>query len=179
MNKQNFTIAIVIGVLLAIGIGINYYWEQSQVLLDDDGNPIPKATSQTAPPRPVAPPTQKAPVNAASPKSTALPSEETFGSTQAKTTIGLGYTMDAKTEANPLGAAAVITSLYSWQQAHPDTKVRVVSVDLPKDTLSDPEDAKVPLGLSINGRSFTGLNVNPGESSFTPAAALAALKGVP
>ena len=170
MNKRNIIISIVIVVLLGVGIGMNYYWEQSQVQLDDDGDPIPKATSPTAPTVPPPPTAQKPP--AGPPPSPSgvpgLPPEAVFGNPNAKISVAMGYTTDAGTQVNPTKILTVVSLLSNWVQTHPDANVRIVSVDLPKDQLTNPTDSTLPLGISVNGKSVPGLTSNPG-SGFTAA----------
>jgi hypothetical protein len=178
MKKNNIVAVVVVIALLAVGIGMNYYWEQNTVMLDDDGNPVPKATAQTTPPPAPTPPV--APVKSGSSAQTraTLPTEVEFGNPKATTVIGLGYTMDPTTEAHPEHAEELVQMLTAWSKSHPEAEVKVVSEDLPSNLLTDPTDKNVPLGLSINGKSAAGLNTNPGEGALSPMTALRVLNAV-
>jgi hypothetical protein len=188
MKKQNLIIAIVILLLVGVGIGLNYMFEANQVTVDDDGGRVPNLANRVNPttPPPPAPTTPTAPPKVApaavpvakSAPSVILPSEAQYGSSKAATTVALGYTMDASTAANPANAEAVVQALTDWSKSHPDVKVKVVSLDLPKEEMTDPSDQNLPLGLSVNGKSVAGMTGNPGESILTAQTVTGALSTV-
>ena len=186
MKKQNLLIILAVIVLLGLVVGINYKMTQSQTEVDDDGNPVANPlTSAPAPPPPSAaarpvtpPPAQPQSASAGSPNIAPLPSELELGPAKAATTVALGYTMDSQTASDSSKAQSIVAALTSWAHSHPNISVKIVSLDLPKDQLSDPSDQNLPLGLSFNGKSAAGLAVNPGEGNFNTASLTSALSNV-
>jgi hypothetical protein len=81
--------------------------------------------------------------------------------------VTIGYTYDDVTSKNDAGARAVIQAAQDWAAKHPGDSLQVVCVDLPPDQLTNPADASVPVGISVNGTRPAAFMDNPGEGADT------------
>ncbi|HEX5323588.1 MAG TPA: hypothetical protein VFW40_07365 [Capsulimonadaceae bacterium] len=98
----------------------------------------------------------------------------------AKTKVTIGYTFDTPTQSHPEKAVAIVDAVRDWvTKQGSGASLQLVCLDLPADQLTGPNSlyAKIPLGVSINGKQPAGFDVNPGEGTYTSDTVLKALTG--
>lgn len=174
MKRGVAPIAIGILILICLLAGLNMWQSRSTPTGDDDDQQSQQQSSNPA--------TQSAnkPVaNLTGDLVTSLLPEQTIGNpATAKTRITIGYIFDTQTQAHPEAASTIVDSVRGWvQQQGNAASLQLVCLDLPPDQLTDPADAKVPLGITIDGRQPPGFDKNPGEGSYTAQTVLKELNG--
>lgn len=180
MKKGAAPIAIGIVILICLLAGLNLWQSHSTPSSsDDDDQQTQQQTSQQA--------SKSAPnPNATDPVAhltgdlvTSLVPEQTIGNpATAKTRVTVGYTFDTATQTDPSKAAAIVGALQSWAQKQGSAaSLQIVCVDLPPNQLTNPADASVPLGVTIDGKQPPGMDKNPGEGSYDAQAVLKDLGG--
>jgi hypothetical protein len=189
---QGITLVIVILVLIGAAAGLNYIQSlatptEQQVEHQEQANQEAKMKAMKAkqPPNPAD--ARKAmqalhgmnlPKQPTPGPATAPPADEVIGKPTSSTVVALGYTMDAGTAVNAAQLGQIVTAVESWGKGHPNETAKIICLDLPKSQLSDPSDQNIPLGLSINGKSVTDCDTNPGEGSFNVSLAQIVLTAV-
>ncbi len=151
---------IVIVVVLLFGIAMLNKWQGSGQSSDSNSSQQQKPPAQSA----AAPSPPIGPTAAGN-----LPGELVIGNpSKAATRITVGYTYDDATMKNPDNLTHTVQGLQmALRTAPPNVSLQLVCVDLPKDQLTNPAVANVPLGVTINGKQPPALATNPGEGRAT------------